>query len=62
MRVGRTRGHDCKLFKKQVRLDVGKFSFGNRVSDERNRLPSWVVNEESVNKFKGNFVPLSQGL
>jgi len=52
--VGRTRGHDWKLFKKQVRLDVRKFSFGNRVVDEWNRLPSWVVNEESMNNCKGN--------
>jgi len=36
--VGRTRGHDWKLFKKQVRLDAGKFSFGNGVCDEWNRL------------------------
>jgi len=48
------RGHDLKLFKKRVKLDVGKFSFGNRVCDEWNRLPEWVVNVEGVNKFKGN--------
>jgi len=53
-RVGRTRGHDWKLFKKQVRLDAGKFSFGNRVCDEWNRLSSWVVNQDSVNNFRGN--------
>jgi len=53
-RVGCTRGHEWKLFKKQVKLDAGKFSFGNRTCDDWNRLPPWVVNEESVNKFMGN--------
>jgi len=37
-RVGRTRGHEWKLFKKQVRFDARKFSFGNRVCDEWNKL------------------------
>jgi len=52
--VGCTRGHDWKLFKKRVNLDAGKFSFGNRVCDEWNKLPMWVVNVESMNDFKGN--------
>jgi len=46
--------HDLKLFKKRVKLDVEKFSFGNRICDEWNKLPEWVVNVEGVNKFKGN--------
>jgi len=54
-RVGSTREHDLKLFKKRVKPDVGKFSFGNRVCDEWNKLPEWVVNVVDVNKFKGNF-------
>jgi len=29
-RVGCTRGHEWTLYKMQVRLDAGKFSFGNR--------------------------------
>jgi len=53
-RVGSTRGRDLKLFRKRVKLDVGKFSFGNRICDEWNRLPACVVNVEDVNKFKGN--------
>ena len=28
---GATRGHSLKLFKRRVRLDVGKNKFGNRV-------------------------------
>jgi len=42
------------LFKQRVNLDAGKFSFGNRVCDDWNKLPGWVVSEESVNEFKGN--------
>jgi len=53
-RVSSTRGHDLKLFKKRVKLEVRKFCFGNRVCDEWNRLPEWVVNVEGVNKFTGN--------
>jgi len=53
-RVGCTRRHDWKLFKNRVNLDVGKFSFGNRVCDKWNKLPGWVVNVESMNNFNGN--------
>jgi len=42
-RVGSTRGHDLKLLKKRGKLDVGKFSFENRVCDEWNRLPMLKV-------------------
>ena len=35
---GATRGHSLKLFKRRVRLDVGKYKFGNRVCDEWNGL------------------------
>jgi len=52
--VGCTRGHDWKLFKKRDNLDAGKFSFGNRVCDEWNKLPGWVVNVESMNNLNGN--------
>jgi len=52
--VGCKRGHDCKLFEKRVNLDAGKFSFGNRVCDEWNKLPGWVANVESMKKSTGN--------
>jgi len=55
--VGSTRGHDLKLFKKRVKLDVRKFNVGNRVCDELNKLPEWIVNVEGVNKFTGNLDP-----
>jgi len=37
---------------KRFNLDAGKLSFGNRVCDEWNKLPRWVVNMESMNEFK----------
>jgi len=52
--VGSTRGQDWKLFKKRFNLDAGKFSFGNKVCDEWNKLPRWVANVESFNECKGN--------
>jgi len=52
--LGSTRGHDLKLFKKRIKLDIGKFSFGIRVCGKWNRLLEWFVNVEGVNKFKGN--------
>ena len=48
-----TRGHSMKLYKKRVRLEVGRWSFGNRVVERWNSLPEDVVNEETVNGFKG---------
>ena len=40
---GTMRGHSLKLFKRRVRLDVGKYKFGNRVCDEGNGLSEDVV-------------------
>jgi len=51
---GATTGHDFKLFKKRVNINVGKFSFRNRVCDDWNRLPVWVFSRESVNEVMGN--------
>ena len=48
-----TRGHSMKLYKKRVRLEVGRWSFGNRVVERWNSLPEDVVEEETVNGFKG---------
>jgi len=52
-RVEISRGHSQKLFKKRVRLDEGKYCFSNRVCDEWNQLPGEIVNEGSVDIFKG---------
>jgi ribonucleases P/MRP protein subunit RPP40 len=52
MDTGRGRGHSLKLYKKRVRLDAAKFSFGNRVCTEWNRLPDAIVTASSINVFK----------
>ena len=49
---GATRGHSLKLFKRRVRLDVGKYKFGNRVCDEWNGLAEDVVMAGSLVTFK----------
>ena len=48
----RTRGHKFKLKKPSSRLDIRKYSFGHRVVDDWNGLPSEVVNSETINQFK----------
>ena len=50
----RTRGHGSKLTKVFSRLDIRKFSFSQRVVDEWNSLPHWVVESDSVLAFKVN--------
>ena len=47
-----TRGHSMKLYKSQCRLDLRKFFFSQRVVNEWNRLPQYVVNKETVLQFK----------
>jgi len=47
------KGHTQKLFKTWVRLDVAKFSFGNRICKQWNHLPGDVVSSSSVKIFKG---------
>jgi hypothetical protein len=48
----KTRGNSLKMFKRRFRLDIGKFSFGNRVCDEWNGLPEEVVTAETLLGFK----------
>ena len=47
-----TRGHDLKLHKGRFRMDVGKFSFGNRIVDKWNALPQDAIDSANVNVFK----------
>ena len=48
----RTRGHTKKLFKKQLRLDLRKHFFSQRLVDEWNSLSEETVTPETVNQFK----------
>ena len=48
----RTRGHKAALVKEQCKWDMRKYSFSQRVINERNRLPNYCVNASSVNMFK----------
>ena len=36
-------GHAFKLYKDRFNLDIGKFSFSNRVCDSWNHLPNDIV-------------------
>ena len=47
-----TRGHNMKLYKRRVSMDVGKFSFANRIVDEWNALPQEAIDSTCVNMFK----------
>lgn len=60
-----TRGNSLKLFQEYVRLDVAKYSFGNRVVHEWNQLPNKVVQASSLDTFKGrldHFLGHTRGL
>ena len=47
-----TRGNSFKLFKKRVKTNFGKYSFGNRVVTEWNDLPENVVNAGTINNSR----------
>ena len=49
---GATRGHSLKLFEREVRLDVGRYKFGNRVCDEWNGLAEGVAIADTLVTFK----------
>ena len=47
-----TRSNTQKIFKTGSRHNIRKFTFSNRVVNNWNNLPEWVVNAESVVKFE----------
>ena len=49
---GKTRGHGITLAKKQIRLDIRKFSFSQRTVNEWNRLLADRVGASCVSMFK----------
>jgi len=46
------REHGQKLFKKRFRLNVRKYAFSNRVTDNWNLLPVSCINCSTINAFK----------
>ena len=46
------RGHSQKLFKPRYRTTTRTTFFSNRIIDEWNRLPQYVIDSSSVNVFK----------
>ena len=47
-----TRGQKYKINKERSRLELRKNSFSQRVVNVWNRLPSYIVEAESINSFK----------
>ncbi len=47
-----TRGHNYKIYKRQVRLNIRKTSFSQRIVNSWNSLPDTVVTSDTVNQFK----------
>ena len=58
----RTRGHSYKLKKPNCRLNIRKYSFGHRVVDEWNRLPTEVINSKNIDQFKANIDEFYKGI
>ena len=48
----RTRGHPYKLVKQRSHLDLQKHFFTNRIIDQWNHLPPFVVTADNINLFK----------
>jgi ribonucleases P/MRP protein subunit RPP40 len=51
----RTRGHRYKLVKNRSRLEIRRNFFSQRVVGQWNRLPSAVVEADTINMFKNRY-------
>jgi hypothetical protein len=52
---GRTRGHRYKLSKSRSRLDIRRNFFSQRIVNDWNKLPTIVVEADSINSFKNRY-------
>lgn len=50
-----TRGHHLKLHKNRSRLDIRKYFFSQRVVNNWNDLPNYVVEASTINMFKNRY-------
>ena len=50
-----TRGHNLKLYKLQMRINIRNFSFTRRIVTDWNNLPNYVANAKSTDDFKKLF-------
>jgi len=48
----KTRGNNLRLQKSCLKYDMRKFYFTNRVIDQWNSLPNWVVTANNTKMFK----------
>ncbi|XP_076068382.1 uncharacterized protein LOC143040829 [Oratosquilla oratoria] len=55
------RGNSRKIFKPRARLDLRKYSFNNRVINNWNELPEWVVNADTVKSFEARLDKFWEG-
>ena len=46
------------IYKPYSRLDVRKYFFSQRVIDEWNNLPTYIIESRTVNEFKNKIKPI----
>jgi hypothetical protein len=61
LQPSRARGHPYNVYKQGCRLNVRKYSFRFRVTDQWNNLPEHVVTADSLNQFKSRLDKLWKG-
>jgi hypothetical protein len=61
MQPSRARGHTYNVYKEGCRLNVRKYAFRHRVTDQWNYLPEHVVMANTLNSFKARLDKLWKG-